>query len=125
MNPSSKSIQTILVEALEIEDAHCREAFLARACEGNSELYQEVATLMQAHAAAKWFLPDHRKPREQEDGSDVKLAGARARGPIPEQPGDRIGHYKLLQAIGEGGCGVVYMADQDYPVRRRVALKLL
>ncbi len=43
---------------------------------------------------------------------------------ISEKPGDRIGRYKLLQQIGEGGCGVVYMADQLEPVRRRVALKV-
>src|SRR5262245_15238275 len=42
-----------------------------------------------------------------------------------EKPGDRIGRYKLLQQIGEGGCGVVYMADQEEPVRRRVALKVI
>jgi len=42
-----------------------------------------------------------------------------------EKPGDRIGRYKLLQQIGEGGCGVVYMAEQEEPVRRRVALKVI
>jgi WD40 repeat protein/tRNA A-37 threonylcarbamoyl transferase component Bud32 len=45
--------------------------------------------------------------------------------PLAEKPGDRIGRYKLLQQIGEGGCGVVYMADQSEPVRRRVALKVI
>src|SRR6266516_2890091 len=44
---------------------------------------------------------------------------------VTAKPGDRIGHYKLLQQIGEGGCGVVYMADQEEPVRRRVALKII
>src|SRR6266536_783085 len=44
---------------------------------------------------------------------------------ITEKPGDRIGHYKLLQQIGEGGCGVVYMAQQEEPVRRQVALKII
>ena len=45
--------------------------------------------------------------------------------PLTEKPGDRIGRYKLLEQIGEGGCGVVYMADQEEPVRRRVALKVI
>src|SRR5438552_4576958 len=45
--------------------------------------------------------------------------------PLTEKPGDRIGRYKLLQQIGEGGCGVVYMAEQEEPVRRRVALKVI
>src|SRR6266700_3219246 len=44
---------------------------------------------------------------------------------VTEKAGDRIGHYKLLQKIGEGGCGVVYMAEQEEPVRRRVALKVV
>ncbi|MBM3855993.1 MAG: hypothetical protein FJ399_23035, partial [Verrucomicrobia bacterium] len=55
-------------------------------------------------------------------------AGARP-APAParpeEKPGDRIGHYKLLQKIGEGGCGIVYVAEQEQPVRRRVALKVI
>src|SRR3989441_6414983 len=45
--------------------------------------------------------------------------------PLTEKPGDKIGRYKLLQKIGEGGCGVVYMAEQEEPVRRRVALKVI
>jgi serine/threonine protein kinase len=45
--------------------------------------------------------------------------------PVTEKPGDWIGRYKLLQKIGEGGCGVVYMAEQEEPVRRRVALKII
>jgi serine/threonine protein kinase len=45
--------------------------------------------------------------------------------PVTEKPGDKIGHYKLLQQIGEGGCGMVYMAEQEEPVRRRVALKVI
>jgi WD40 repeat protein len=45
--------------------------------------------------------------------------------PLTEKPGDRIGRYKLLEQIGEGGCGVVYVAEQEQPVRRRVALKVI
>jgi hypothetical protein len=45
--------------------------------------------------------------------------------PALEQAGDRIGRYKLLQKIGEGGRGTVYMAEQEEPVRRRVALKVI
>src|SRR5215475_4884657 len=45
--------------------------------------------------------------------------------PVTEKPGDKIGRYKLLQQIGEGGCGVVYVAEQEEPVRRRVALKVI
>src|SRR5204862_3782129 len=45
--------------------------------------------------------------------------------PLSEQPGDFIGHYKLLQKLGEGGCGAVYLAAQEEPVRRQVALKVV
>jgi serine/threonine protein kinase/tetratricopeptide (TPR) repeat protein len=51
--------------------------------------------------------------------------GSRLGGFAGEKPGDRIGRYKLAQQIGEGGCGVVYMAEQEEPVRRRVALKII
>src|SRR5207248_516349 len=50
---------------------------------------------------------------------------ARVNVPPTEKPGDKIGRYKLLQQIGEGGCGIVYMAEQEEPVRRRVALKVI
>src|SRR6185295_11741783 len=63
-----------------------------------------------------------------EDGDDriglchTVMASAATPG---QKIGDRIGRYKLLQQIGEGGCGVVYMAEQEEPVRRRVALKVI
>src|SRR5229473_3374638 len=50
---------------------------------------------------------------------------ARRLASVSEQPGDRIGRYKLLQKIGEGGCGVVYLAEQEEPIRRQVALKVI
>src|SRR5258707_1586754 len=46
-------------------------------------------------------------------------------GAVGEKPGDKIGHYKLLQQIGEGGCGVVFMAELQEPIKRRVALKVI
>ena len=45
--------------------------------------------------------------------------------PLTEQPGDRIGHHILREKIGEGGCGIVYVAEQQEPVRRKVALKII
>ena len=66
------------------------------------------------------------------DPAGLRRQDEEAGGPTPrvgpvigEKPGDRIGHYKILQKIGEGGCGVVYMAEQDEPVRRRVAVKII
>jgi hypothetical protein len=78
-------------------------------------LRQRVEDLLRAHEMAGTFM-----------GSP---AAALKRETIPitplEQLGERIGRYKLLQQIGEGGCGVVYMAEQEEPVRRRVALKVI
>jgi len=64
-----------------------------------------------------------------ENPADIGMLGApettRLTVPPEERPGTRIGRYKLLQKIGEGGCGVVYMAEQEEPVKRRVALKVI
>jgi TPR repeat protein/tRNA A-37 threonylcarbamoyl transferase component Bud32/type II secretory pathway pseudopilin PulG len=55
----------------------------------------------------------------------LELSGAEAEVVTAEKPGDKIGHYKLLQKIGEGGMGTVWMAEQEEPIRRRVALKII
>jgi serine/threonine protein kinase len=67
-------------------------------------------------------LPDVSDSNEQ---SPDRAHFPAAQVPGMEKPGDRIGRYKLLEQIGEGGCGVVYMAKQEEPVRRRVALKVI
>ncbi len=65
-------------------------------------------------------LPDGKTVKESSPGGTIALDL-----PLTEKAGDRIGRYKLLQQIGEGGCGVVYMAEQQEPVKRRVALKVI
>src|SRR5262245_9467325 len=93
-----------------------RDAFLAQACAGDATLRQHVVALLAAHENASTFLDKAAGP--------LGPGGTRLV-PITEKAGDKIGRYKLLQQIGEGGCGVVYMADQEEPVRRRVALKVI
>ncbi len=88
-------------------------AYLEQACGGNTELQRKVEELFAA--AGTVFLG--RRPRQGPAGIISEAAA--------EQPGDRIGRYKLLQQIGEGGFGVVYLAEQEEPVRRRVALKVI
>lgn len=92
-----------------------RAVFLERACGGDSELRQRVEALLQTHARLGDFL-------EQPSAQPAKPRPGAATG---ESIGDRIGRYKLLQQIGEGGCGVVYVAEQDEPVRRQVAFKII
>jgi serine/threonine protein kinase len=88
-----------------------REKFLATACQGDAQLLQHVMELLSADKSAGDFL----KPATLDPHFTC----------ITEKPGDWIGHYKLLEKMGEGGCGVVYMAQQEQPVRRQVALKII
>jgi serine/threonine protein kinase len=88
-----------------------RTAFLERACGGDAELRRQADSLFAAHDQAGQFLQP-----------TVTLSLPNA--PV-EKPGDRIGRYKLLEQIGEGGFGVVWMAEQEEPVRRRVAFKII
>jgi hypothetical protein len=86
-----------------------RTAYLDQACAGNPELRSEVEALLRAHDATGGFLRD--PPAEPRPTVAYR--------PITEGPGTVIGPYKLLQQIGEGGMGVVYLAEQTEPVRRR------
>jgi serine/threonine protein kinase len=96
-----------------------RATYLDQACAGDAALRQRVAELLKAGDEAGGFLEN---PAALPPGP----GGTMRLGLVPaETTSDRIGHYKLLQQIGEGGCGVVYMAEQDEPVRRRVALKII
>src|SRR5205085_3525344 len=92
-----------------------RAVFLERICGADGELRQRVDALLKTHARLGDFL-------EQSLAEPTK---PRRSVPTPELSGDRIGRFKLLQQIGEGGCGMVFMAEQEEPVRRRVAVKVI
>ena len=91
-----------------------RGALLAAACADDPQLRAEVERLL-----ADDDIASRDGSRDLPTVADIPFR------PIAEGPGARIGPYKLLQAIGEGGMGVVYLAEQDQPVRRRVALKII
>jgi len=115
--PSEREI-AVFNAALELPAAE-RAAYLDQVCAGDAALRQRVEELLQAGEKAGGFLAN---PAAVPPGSGGTMRLAQ----IPaEKAGDRIGRYKLLQQIGEGGCGVVYMAEQEEPVRRRVALKII
>ena len=115
MNDQSKRVKEIFLEAEGILDSSEQQRFLERACGGDPDLLGRVQRLLKAHQEGTDFIP--MDPQEQ-----TKLADE----PAPrEGEGSIIGPYKLLQNIGEGGCGVVYMAEQQKPVVRRVALKII
>ena len=108
--------ETIFTAALAFS-APERNAYLAGACGDNAALRQRVEALLRAHDAPQGFLPE--QPAAGPPKSTMVVT------PVSEAAGTVIGRYKLLQQIGEGGCGVVYMAEQQEPVRRRVALKVI
>jgi serine/threonine protein kinase/Leucine-rich repeat (LRR) protein len=115
--PANRSrIDTIFDAALEKPQSE-REAFLAEACGGDAKLLAEVRALLAADECAGGFL--------ESDGPIAAGVATEIERLKPEEIGEHIGRYKLLQQIGEGGFGVVWMAEQVEPVQRRVALKII
>lgn len=100
----------IFLSALEISEG-ARAAWIREACAGNSDLFARVRELFSAHDGGTDFL----------DAAAVPMPST----PLAERPGSTVGRYRLLEQIGEGGFGVVYMAEQREPVRRKVALKII
>jgi serine/threonine protein kinase/Flp pilus assembly protein TadD len=105
--------KAIFLEALDCNGADQQRRFLVEACGSDVALRARVEELMRAHRDAGAFLGGAEK---QDTACDPSIA---------ERPGSVIGPYKLLEQIGEGGFGVVFMAEQQQPVRRLVALKIL
>jgi serine/threonine protein kinase/tetratricopeptide (TPR) repeat protein len=114
MPEQSKQAKSIFLAAV---DEHAPEqwpAFLEQACAGDVFLRAEVEKLLHAQSALGSFHEARRlvlPPTLDE--------------PISERPGTLIGPYKLLEQIGEGGFGIVFLAEQQQPIRRKVAVKVL
>jgi serine/threonine protein kinase/WD40 repeat protein len=96
-------------------DPQQRAAYLDQACGANGELRGEVESLLRAHEASGGFL--HDPPARPQATENYE--------PITERPGTVIGPYRLMEQIGEGGFGLVFVAEQQQPVRRKVALKII
>jgi WD40 repeat protein/serine/threonine protein kinase/tetratricopeptide (TPR) repeat protein len=108
------SERDLFIAALKITPPAERAAWLDRECGGDAALRQRIDVLLQAFDKAGSLLEN-----------PVVAAGRTVDEPIRQGPGTVIGPYKLLQEIGEGGMGTVYMAEQTQPVQRKVALKLI
>jgi hypothetical protein len=106
-----EKVKSIMAEALQLSDLAERRVWLRRACSGDEQLRREVESLLNAFEQAGHFFDR----TVQLAASDFSM----------ERTGMRIGRYKLLEKIGEGGFGVVYMAEQIEPVHRKVALKII
>jgi len=114
MNERYEREETVFEAAVQLPPEQ-RAEYLDETCADDLELRQRVESLLGALERATGLL---------------KEAVVSARPPVSwlsatEREGDTIGRYKLLKRLGEGGCGVVYMAEQEEPVRRRVALKII
>jgi serine/threonine protein kinase/tetratricopeptide (TPR) repeat protein len=120
--------QSLFIEALEIEDPAERTAFLDRVCATDPILRQRLERLLKRHGQADSFLESPAAnlpcpPRGRGVGGEGEIGTID--NTIVERPGIIIGPYKLLEEIGEGGFGLVFMAEQQQPVRRKVALKVI
>ncbi len=103
-------LRDIFDEASEIADQRARQSFVTQACAGNEELRRRVDELLGAHDTAGNFLQGE---LPSDDGA------------VEPMPVETIRRYRLIEKLGEGGCGVVYLAEQQEPVKRRVALKVI
>lgn len=108
--------QSVFEVARKIDVPEVRHAYLRQVCGEDPAMMQRILALLEAHQQERSFL-ESPPPGVQQSPTvqDVPT----------EQPGTRIGPYKLLQQIGEGGMGVVWMAEQHEPVRRKIALKVI
>src|SRR5262245_9943960 len=106
--------KALFLAALEKATQQERDAYLDQACAGDRELLQRVHRLLKSHD-------------ESEGPLDLPPLGTAPMidQPVKEEPGDTIGPYNLLEQLGEGGFGVVFLAEQERPVKRRVALKII
>jgi serine/threonine protein kinase len=114
MGEQSNPAKSLFLAAIEQHTPEEWPALLDRICAGDVQLRAEVEKLLRAQEALGSFHDALRAPLSTTIDH-----------PVRERPGDAIGPYKLLQQIGEGGMGVVYMAEQEQPVRRLVAVKII
>jgi WD40 repeat protein/serine/threonine protein kinase/tetratricopeptide (TPR) repeat protein len=115
MSQSQPNVDEIFLAALELSSTEERAKYLNVVCGEDADLRRRVERLLDAHPKVDEFM----------ESPAVDVAATVAQPEIAERPGTIIGRYKLLQQIGEGGFGVVFMAEQQEPVIRRVALKVI
>jgi len=116
MSDAGSQTMTIFGQALECASAEERETFLDRACGSDAQLRAKVQELLQAHQDAGNFLRGNSTPVDTGDANGK---------PRHAVIGAQIGPYRLTEQIGEGGMGLVFVAEQRQPVHRQVALKVI
>src|SRR5689334_16070831 len=113
MSEQTEKAKAIFLDAIERHDPEQWAAYLDEVCAGDTALRDRVERLLHARAQLGSF---HEAPRPLLAGTVDHKA---------EAPGTTVGPYKLREQIGEGGMGVVYVAEQSHPVRRKVAIKII
>ncbi len=128
MNSRFPRMEDVFDGARQLPIGDRRNEYLDAACRDNAALRREVEQLLQAASAAEAFFEEGRAAVD-ETVAPLRHPPGRADGPgeagADEVLGAQIGRYRLVEKLGEGGCGVVYLAEQEEPVRRRVALKII
>jgi serine/threonine protein kinase/tetratricopeptide (TPR) repeat protein len=115
MHPDQQRIDSIFLAAAEKTTAAERAAYLDVACASDPALRERVERLLAAQSKVSGFL----------EAAAPALIGTVEQSPLSECPGTQVGPYKLLEPIGEGGMGTVWMAQQTEPIQRRVAVKVV
>ena len=119
----------IMEVALSLDDPDARHAFLERVFENRQEAKREMATLLEAATGAATFFLEAREERAKVTAtilSETRPASSLPARFIDEEGmPEKLGPYRLIRRLGEGGGGVVYEAEQEQPIRRRVALKIV
>ena len=101
--------------ARDIPNPNTRAEYLDQICAGDQALRDRVVALLQAHEQSQEFL----RSGQPEPAPTVEST------PLTERPGTMIGRYRLMEQIGEGGMGTVFVAEQERPIRRKVAIKVI
>lgn len=134
MPAEPKAAKEIFLAAVELTSHAVRAAFLDQVCAGEPVLRRRVEALLVAHdepdcsaigGPADAAITSDLGPVRASGWVNEPSDSASSPSKLGDGPGSRVGPYKLLQQIGEGGMGTVFMAEQEHPVRRRVALKLI
>jgi serine/threonine protein kinase/Flp pilus assembly protein TadD len=119
-------LRSLFCEALDRPTRRERSEFLDQACAGRPDLRARVEALLHAHREGASFLGEPAGDAGATSAFTPSMEDASLGAAVPmETPGTIIGPYKLLEQIGEGGMGLVFVAEQERPVRRRVALKII